>query len=94
MSSKRQEILNAAMKAIDELIGVLKDPIVSNPEDALSADKMKNAAAAKKLAFDDALYMLERIEQLSNVEDKSSIEAKAAEIPVSFVESMAKDKKK
>jgi len=94
MSDKRQEILGAAMKAIDELIGVLKDPIISNPEDALSADKMKNAAAAKRLAFDDALYMLERVEQLSNTENKSSIEQKAAEIPVSFVESMAKDKKK
>ena len=33
MSDKRQEILSAAMKAIDELIGVLKDPIISNPED-------------------------------------------------------------
>jgi hypothetical protein len=94
MLDKRQEILSAAMKAIDELIGVLKDPIISNPEDSLSADKMKNAAAAKKLAFDDALYMLERIEQLSNAKDKTSIELKASEIPISFVESMAKDKKK
>lgn len=94
MSNKREEILNAAMVGIDELIGVLRDPIVSNPEDALSADKMKNAAAAKRLAFDDALYMLERVEQLRNAGDKSVLEAKAAEIPVSFVESMAKDKKK
>lgn len=94
MSSKRKEILDAAMKAIDELIGVLRDPITSNPEDALSADKMKNAAAAKRLAFDDALYMLERIEQLNEAKDKSSIEAKAAEIPVSFAESLAKEKKK
>jgi hypothetical protein len=38
--------------------------------------------------------MLERVEQLSNAEDKSAMEAKAAEIPVSFVESMAKEKKK
>lgn len=94
MSNKRKEILEAAMKAIDELIGVLRDPITSNPEDALSADKMKNAAAAKRLAFDDALYMLERIEQLNEAKDKSSIEAKAAEIPVSFAESLAKEKKK
>jgi|LauGreDrversion4_2_1035121.scaffolds.fasta_scaffold1744774_2 hypothetical protein len=94
MSSKRKEILDAAMKAIDELIGVLRDPITSNPEDALSADKMKNAAAAKRLAFDDALYMLERIEQLNEAKDKSSIEAKVAEIPVSFAESLAKEKKK
>lgn len=94
MSNKRKEILEAAMKAIDELIGVLRDPITSNPEDALSADKMKNAVAAKRLAFDDALYMLERIEQLNEAKDKSSIEAKAAEIPVSFAESLAKEKKK
>jgi hypothetical protein len=38
--------------------------------------------------------MLEKIEQLSNSKDKSSIEMKASEIPVSFVESMAKEKKK
>jgi hypothetical protein len=94
MPDKRQQILEAAMTAIDELIGVLRDPIISNPEDALSADKMKNAAAAKRLAFDDALYMLGRIEELNNSVDKSTIEAKAAEIPVSFVESMAKEKKK
>ena len=94
MSNKREEILKAAMVGIDELIGVLRDPIVSNPEDALSADKMKNAAAAKRLAFDDALYMLERVEQLSNADGMSAVQAKAAEIPTSFVESMAKEKKK
>lgn len=94
MSSKREEILKAAMIGIDELIGVLRDPIISNTEDSLSADKMKNAAAAKRLAFDDALYMLDRIEQLNSSDNKSAMEAKAAEIPVSFVESMAKDKKK
>jgi len=94
MSNKREEILRAAMVGIDELIGVLRDPIISNPEDALSADKMKNAAAAKRLAFDDALYMLERVEQLSNAQDMSAVQAKAAEIPTSFVESMAKEKKK
>jgi len=94
MSSKRKEILEAAMKAIDELIGVLRNPITSNPEDDLSADKMKNAAAAKRLAFDDALYMLERIEDLNGSKDKSDIDAKAADIPVSFVEFKAKDKKK
>ena len=94
MSNKREEILKAAMVGIDELIGVLRDPIISNPEDSLSADKMKNAAAAKRLAFDDALYMLERVEQLSNAQDMSAVQAKAAEIPTSFLESMAKEKKK
>lgn len=94
MSSKREEILDAAMRAIDELIGVLRDPILSNSETDISADKMKNAAAAKRLAFDDALYMLSKIDELKGATDKSAVEQKAAEIPVSFVESMAKDKKK
>lgn len=94
MSNKREEILKAAMVAVDELIGVLRDPIISNPEDALSADKMKNAAAAKRLAFDDALYILSKIEDSESYGDRAAMEAKAAEIPVSFVEAKAKDKKK
>lgn len=94
MSSKREEILAAAMVAVDELIGVLRDPIVHNSEDSLSADKMKNAAAAKRLAFDDALYILSKIEDSTNDCDRAEMQAKAAEIPVSFVETKAKDKKK
>ena len=61
--SKKVEILQAAKLAIDELIKVLKEPIITHAEDDITADKMKNAASAKKLAFDDALAMLHKIEE-------------------------------
>jgi hypothetical protein len=64
--SKKIEILEAGKKAIDELIKVLKEPIITHAEDDLTADKLKNAASAKKLAFDDALSMLHKIEEEEN----------------------------
>jgi hypothetical protein len=43
------------------LIKVAKEPIVDS-EDDLTADKLKNAAATKKLAIFDAFEILTRIE--------------------------------
>jgi hypothetical protein len=60
--SKKIELIEAAKIAVDELIKVLKEPIITHAEDDISADKMKNAAAAKRLAFEDALFMLDRID--------------------------------
>lgn len=73
---KKQEILKAASIAVDELIKVLKSKIVGLDDlSDITADKMKNAAAAKRLAFEDALSMMERIEKeeslLNSVEIKS-----------------------
>lgn len=63
---RKKKVLNAARKAVDELIQVLNDNIIGNDENDLSADKMKNAAAAKRLAFDDAIHILNRIEEEEN----------------------------
>ena len=71
--SKKGEIVEAAKQAIDELIKVLKSPIITHAEDDISADKMKNAASAKRLAFEDAMFMLNKIEEE---------ESKAAEGPI------------
>jgi hypothetical protein len=92
MSSKREEILDAGMKAVDELIKVLRDPIITGMEDDLSADKMKSAAAAKRLAFEDALAMLEKIEQERPDPNQQELAKKAANIPKSFAESRASEK--
>lgn len=63
----KERLFKAGDKAIDELIKVLEDSILGNAMlkegKEVSADKMKNAAAAKRLAFDDALYMIEKIEK-------------------------------
>jgi hypothetical protein len=66
LKSKKKKLLEAAEKGVDELIKVLKEPILTQGEEDISADKMKNAAQAKKLAFFDALEMLQKIEDEKN----------------------------
>jgi len=48
--------------AVEELIKVAKEPIVDSDDD-ISADRLKNAAATKKLAIFDAFEILKRIEE-------------------------------
>ena len=55
-------IIEAGQKAVDELISVAKEKIVRREEDDLSADRLKNAAATKKLAIFDAFEILNRIQ--------------------------------
>ena len=55
-------IIQAGQRAVEELIKVAKEAIVDS-EDDLSADKLKNAAATKKLAIFDAFEILSRIEE-------------------------------
>lgn len=57
-------IINAGYKAVNHLIKVAEENIIDNDGDSsdVSADKMKNAAAAKKLAIFDAFEILSRIE--------------------------------
>ena len=58
----KKNIIQAGQKAVEELIKVAKEAIVDS-EDDLSADKLKNAAATKKLAIFDAFEILKRIEE-------------------------------
>ena len=44
----KKNIIRAGHKAVDELIKVAKEEIVDSDED-ISADRLKNAAATKKL---------------------------------------------
>ncbi len=63
-------IIQAGQVAVDELIKVAKEPIVDSDDD-ISADRLKNAAATKKLAIFDAFEILKRIEEEKNMlEDK------------------------
>jgi hypothetical protein len=73
MTSKevKLKIISAGYKAVTELIKVAEESIL-NPDmegDDLAADKLKNAAATKKLAIFDAFEILNRIES-----EKESIE--------------------
>ena len=55
-------IIQAGRKAVEELIKVAEEPIIGSDDD-ISADRLKNAAATKKLAIFDAFEILSRIDQ-------------------------------
>jgi ASC-1-like (ASCH) protein len=59
-------IIQAGHKAVEELIKVAKEAIVDSDDD-ISADRLKNAAATKKLAIFDAFEILNRIEEENNI---------------------------
>ena len=59
-------IIQAGHKAVEELIKVAKEPIVDSDDD-ISADRLKNAAATKKLAIFDAFEILNRIQEENNI---------------------------
>ena len=63
---KKKNIIQAGYRAVDELIKVAKEPIVET-EDDISADRLKNAAATKKLAIFDAFEILNRIQEEENL---------------------------
>jgi hypothetical protein len=61
---------------VEELIKVAKEPIVDSNDD-ISADRLKNAAATKKLAIFDAFEILQRIQEEENIiNDKPKEEVK------------------
>ena len=65
-------IIQAGYKAVHELIKVAEEKIILNdPNEDLVADRLKNAAATKKLAIFDAFEILTRLESEKNVIDVS-----------------------
>ena len=75
----KKKIIQAGQKAVDELIKVAKEPIVDTGED-VTADRLKNAAATKKLAIFDAFEILNRIqaeEDMLNGVTKEEVEVKS-----------------
>jgi hypothetical protein len=65
MKSKeiKLKIIEAGHQAVVQLIKVAKEDIIKyDAEDDLAADRLKNAAATKKLAIFDAFEILNRIE--------------------------------
>jgi len=64
----KKSIIQAGHKAVEELIKVAKEAIVDSDDD-ISADRLKNAAATKKLAIFDAFEILNRIEEEERILD-------------------------
>jgi hypothetical protein len=75
VKKKKQNIIQAGYKAVDELVKVAEEAIVQT-EDDISADRLKNAAATKKLAIFDAFEILTRIENEKNLLNNKPIEDK------------------
>ena len=71
----KKNIIHAGQKAVDELIKVAKEPIVDSDDD-ISADRLKNAAATKKLAIFDAFEILTKIQEEEAIINEKPVEKK------------------
>ena len=85
----RKNIIQAGRKAVDELIKVAKEPIVDTGED-VSADRLKNAAATKKLCIMDAFEILQRIEEEEDILNGAVKEVKEQKSFKGFAEGRSK----
>ena len=75
VKEQKKNIIQAGYEAVKELIKVAKEPIVETDDD-VSADRLKNAAATKKLAIFDAFEILNRIEIEKALLEGKNIEEK------------------
>ena len=82
-------IIQAGHIAIAELVKVAKELIVDSDDD-LTADKLKNAAATKKLAIFDAFEILKRIDEEDNILNEKPKEAKEGKAFKGFAEGRSK----
>ena len=86
----KKSIIQAGQIAVKELIKVAQEPIVDTEED-VSADRLKNAAATKKLAIFDAFEILKRLEEEENLlEGKPKEEVKEERSFKGFAEGRSK----
>ena len=85
----KKNIILAGQIAVEELIKVAKEAIVDSKED-ISADRLKNAAATKKLAIFDAFEILNRIQEEENLLEGKAPEEAEKKIFKGFAEGRSK----
>ena len=85
----KKNITQAGQRAVEELIKVAKEAIVDSDDD-ISADRLKNAAATKKLAIFDAFEILSRIEEEENLLNEKPKEVKEERAFKGFAEGRSK----
>ena len=85
----KKNIIQAGHKAVEELIKVAREEIVDSDED-ISADRLKNAAATKKLAIFDAFEILNRIHEEENMLEGKPTEEKKESTFKGFAEGRSK----
>ena len=77
----KKEIIKAGESAVLQLIKVAKEDIIKyDKDDELAADRLKNAAATKKLCIMDAFEIIKKI----------PIDTKINNTPKGFAESRSK----
>lgn len=87
----KEQIINAGEKAVLQLIKVAKEDIIKyDKDDELAADRLKNAAATKKLAIFDAFEILNRIQDEQDMLDNKPKEEKRIEAFGGFAEKRSK----
>jgi ASC-1-like (ASCH) protein len=84
----KRNIILAGHKAVEELIKVAKEAIVDSGDD-ITADRLKNAAATKKLAIFDAFEILNRIQ-----DEENALEGRAKEDRTSTFKGFAEGRSK
>jgi hypothetical protein len=92
MNSKeiKLQIIEAGEKAVRQLVKVAKEDIIKfDKDDELAADRLKNAAATKKLCIMDAFEILKRIEEEKALLEGSVVDKKT-NTPKGFAESRSK----
>ena len=85
----KKNIILAGQIAVEELIKVAKEPIVDSGDD-ITADRLKNAAATKKLAIFDCFEILNRIEAEEDLLNEKPKEDKEEKSFKGFVEGRSK----
>ncbi|ASF00517.1 hypothetical protein [uncultured virus] len=85
----KKSIIQAGHKAVEELIKVAKEAIVDSDDD-ISADRLKNAAATKKLAIFDAFEILNRIQEEENLLEGKTPEERKEKVFKGFAEGRSK----
>tara|TARA_R110002072_G_scaffold39318_2_gene112978 strand:+ start:191 stop:469 length:279 start_codon:yes stop_codon:yes gene_type:complete len=86
----KKNIILAGRKAVEELIKVAQEKIITNTEDDVSADRLKNAAATKKLAIFDAFEILTRIEEEERILENKPKEEQEKKAFSGFAEKRSK----
>ena len=85
----KKNIIQAGRVAVKELIKVAKEPIIYFGPD-ISADRLKNAAATKKLCIMDAFEIITRIQEEEEMLNEKPKEAKEEKSFKGFAEGRSK----
>jgi len=90
-SELKAQVIAAGYTAVEQLIKVAKEDIIKpNAEDELAADKLKNAAATKKLCIFDAFDILNKIESEQEELNLLSRDSSRTDSKQGFAEQRAK----